>query len=141
MNTTMRTMARTLTLLLLAGVLSCSAQKPGKAALTGRWSGYEVGRSERITIEFTGKRFTYWDAMTNEIGGGTFVVNATIRPMQMDLTFERIPNPEYVGKVGLSIFELRGDELMFAGAEPGSTLRPTNIAGGEGVRVFTFKRE
>lgn len=127
--------------LFLTGVASCSKQTTEKATIQGRWSGFETGNPEMITLAFTNNQFTYWDAKTNEIGGGTFVLNDTVQPKQMDLTFERIVAPEYVGKVGLAIFELKGDELTFAGAEPGTTVRPTNIAGGQGVRVFTFKRE
>jgi uncharacterized protein (TIGR03067 family) len=127
--------------LFLAGLASCSKPAAEKATVEGRWSGFEAGNTERITVAFSSNQFTYWDAKTNEIGSGTFVINDTVQPRQMDLTFERIIAPEYVGKVGLAIFELQGDELTFAGAEPGSTLRPTNIAGGQGVRVFSFKRE
>lgn len=137
----MRITQQMLTLVLLAGILGCTTSNPKKPTLEGRWSGYEAGRTEKLTVEFTGNHFAYWDARHNELGGGTFVVNDTLQPTQMDLTFERIPDPDYVGKVGLSIYELRGDELTFAGAEPGTTVRPTSIAGGEGVRVFNFKRE
>jgi len=127
--------------LLLAGVAGCNKQSAEKATVEGRWAGFEKGSTEKITVAFTGGRFAYWDARTNELGSGTFVVNDAVQPRQMDLTFEQIPAPGYVGKVGLSIYELQGDELRIAGCEPGSTLRPTNIAGGQDVRVFTFKRE
>jgi uncharacterized protein (TIGR03067 family) len=115
-----------------------SAEKP---RIEGRWSGFESGSTEKITLEFAGNRFAYWDSQTNEIGSGTFVVNDTVKPTHMDLTFERIAAPEYVGKVGLAVFELQGDEMKIAGAEPGSTVRPTDVSGGEGIRTFTFKRE
>lgn len=127
--------------LLLAAMAGCSKPESKHATLEGRWSGFESGSAEKITVEFTGNRFAYWDAKTNEIGGGTFVINDTVRPMQIDLTFERIVAPEHVGKVGLAVFELNGNELKFAGAEPGTTIRPTTLAGGRGVRVFAFKRE
>ena len=141
MKTTIKILLRMLTLVSLAAVVSCSTRTPAKPNLEGRWSGFEAGRSEMITVEFTGNHFAYWDATNKELGGGTFVVNSSVQPMQMDLTFERIVSPDYVGKIGLSIFELRGDELTFAGAEPGATLRPTSFDGGDGVRVFHFKRQ
>ncbi len=127
--------------LFLAGVAGCSKQAAEKATVQGRWSGFEKGGTERITLALSGNQFTYWDAKSNEIGSGTFVVNDAVQPRQMDLTFEKIPAPQYVGKVGLAVFELQGDELKIAGSEPGSTQRPASIAGGQGVRVFTFKRE
>ena len=126
---------------LLAAVSGCTKQAAEKAAVQGRWLGFQSGGSEMLTVEFTNNRFTYWDSRSNEIGGGTFKVNAAVNPMQMDLTFERMASSEYVGKVGLAVFELRGNELKIAGAEPGTTVRPTNIDGGEGIQVFTFNRE
>jgi len=136
-------------ILFLAAVAGCNKssqssmeqQTPAKPSVQGRWSGYENGSTEKLTLEFTGDRFAYWDSQTNEIGSGTFLVNDTVQPNQMDLTFEKIAAPEYVGKVGLAVFELQGDELKIAGAEPGTTLRPASVDGGEGVRVFAFKRE
>jgi uncharacterized protein (TIGR03067 family) len=134
-----------LTILLAVGIVGCTNQSsektPEKASLQGRWSGFEAGDTAKITIAFSGNQFTYWDATTNELGGGTFVVNDTVQPNQIDLTFERMLAPNYVGKVALAIYELQQDELKFAGAEPGSPVRPTNIAGGQGVRTFTLKRE
>ena len=125
----------------LAGCNKPAAEKAPKATVEGRWSGYEAGRSEKTIIEFKAGQFTYWDAQTNEIGSGTFVVNDAVEPNQMDLTFEKMLAPEYVGKVGLAVFELNGNELKIAGSEPGSTQRPTSVAGGQGVRVFALKRE
>jgi len=141
MKTTLRSMLPVLGIALVAGVVGCSTQKAAKPTLEGRWSGFEAGRSERTTIEFAGNQFTYWDAVTNELGGGTFVANEAVQPMQMDLTFERIGDPDYVGTVGLAIYELRDDELAIAGAEPGTTTRPTRFEGEAGVRVFHFKRQ
>lgn len=127
--------------LFLAGVAGCGKQATEKATVQGRWSGFEAGSTEKITLVFRGDQFTYSDAKSKEIGSGTFVVNDTTQPMQMDLTFQRIDAPQSVGKVGLAIFEFQGDELKMAGSEPGSTQRPASIAGGEGIRTFTFKRE
>lgn len=141
MKTPSRSNLGLLACLLLAALAGCSQPELKRATLEGRWGGFESGRTEKITLEFTGNRFAYWDAKTNEIGGGTFVVSDTVRPMQVDLTFERIVAPEHVGKVGLAIFELNGNELRFAGAEPGTPVRPTTLAGGQGVRVFVFNRE
>jgi len=131
--------------LLLVAIVGCSkpatensAEKP---TVQGRWFGFESGSTQTISLTFAGDRFSYSDAQSNEIGSGTFVMNDRVQPNQMDLTFEKIPAPDYVGKVALSIYELQGAELKIAGAEPGSTTRPTTIAGGQGIRTFTFKRE
>ncbi len=132
-------------MLLLAVVAGCkestAVKSPEKPNVQGRWSGFEDGKPAKITIVFTNNQFTYFDAQTNEIGAGTFVMNQSVQPMQMDLTFERIPAPDLVGKVGHAIFALNGDELKIAGYELGSDQRPTNIVVGAGVRAFVFKRE
>lgn len=134
-----------LSLLLVAIMVGCSkpspAEPPVKLTLEGRWSGFEAGSTQKTIIEFKDNQFTYWDANANELGGGTFVVNDGILPKQMDLTFERIPAPKYVGKVGLAIFEFQGQQLIIAGAEPGTTVRPTGFTGEQGVRTFTLKRD
>ncbi len=127
--------------LVFIGMTGCAKQTTEKPSVQGRWSGFESGGTEKITIEFKGNQFTYWDAHTNEIGSGTFVVNDSVEPNQMDLTFVKMPAPEYAGKTGLAVFELQGNEMKIAGAEPGNTARPASVNGGQGVRVFTFKRE
>jgi hypothetical protein len=119
------------------------AEKPAeKSIVEGRWAGYEQGRpGGQITLLYETNRFTYWDAQTNEIGSGIFVINSKVKPMEMDLTFQKIAAPEYVGKVGLAVFEVNGDVLKIAGAEPGSIVRPTNTVAAEGVRAFIFDRQ
>jgi len=134
---------------ILSAVAGChlnhqSAPEPPvapKPTVQGRWSGYENGGTERITIEFTGDRFAYWDSQGKEIGSGTFKVNDTVQPNQLDLTFKNIDAPQYVGKVGLAVFEMQGNELKIAGAEPGTPVRPEHVAGGDGARAFVFQRE
>lgn len=131
-----------LAILLLAGMVGCSQHNSVKPSLEGRWSGFEEGRPDnKLTLTLNGDQFAYWNASSNEWGRGTFVVNDTRQPAQMDLTFQECPTPQYVGKVALAIYELNQDGLKFAGAEPGSPVRPTNMAGGQGVRTLTFKRE
>ena len=130
-------------LFVLLAIVAAGCAKPAadKPTLEGRWSGFEGGSTEALTLEFTGNRFAYWDSQTNEIGSGTFIVNDTVTPKQLDLTFEKIIAPEYEGKVGLAVYELSGSELKVAGAEPGTTERPTSVAGGPGIRTFTFTRQ
>lgn len=134
-------------LIVLLCAFSAGCEKPykdkpsEKPSVQGRWSGLESGTTEIITLSFTSNRYAYYDARSNEIGSGTFVANETVQPMQMDLTFENIPAPEYVGKVGLAIYEFEGGSLKIAGSEPGSNQRPTNFVSSPGARIFTFKRE
>lgn len=141
MNTMKHLVVVGFAVVLAAGFVGCLHQGSSHVKLQGRWSGTEAGRTEKITLTFSGNRFAYTDNQSREIGSGTFIVNRTKQPMEMDLTFEIIPSPEHVGKVGLAIFELQGNELKIAGCEPGSGRRPQSIVAGQGVRVFTFNRE
>ncbi|HEU5397298.1 MAG TPA: hypothetical protein VFV81_09025 [Verrucomicrobiae bacterium] len=129
-------------LLAVAGCSDPAAKNPAPPApLEGRWSGTEVENSRPISIVFTNSDFAYFDADGKEIGGGTFIMNRSVRPMEMDLTFERMPSPDLVGKVGQAIFELNGDELKIAAYEVGSDRRPTMITNSPGLRIFVLKRE
>ena len=134
-----------LSILFGAFIVGChkpAAEKPTvKPILEGRWSGFENGSTEKIIVTFTGNRFAYFDAKSNGLGSGTFVVNDAAEPRQMDLTFEKIPAPQYVGKVGLAIYEFQGEALKIAGSEPGSEVRPAKFDAAQGVRIFTLRRE
>jgi uncharacterized protein (TIGR03067 family) len=145
MKTTTIAAACGLSILFSAFIVSChkpAAEKPTvKPILEGRWSGFENGSTEKIILTFTGNRFAYFDAQSNGLGSGTFVVNDTAEPKQMDLTFEKIPAPQYVGKVGLAIYEFQGEALKIAGSEPGSDVRPVKFDAAQGVRIFTLRRE
>ena len=62
-------------LFVLLAIVAAGCAKPAadKPTLEGRWSGFEGGSTEALTLEFTGNRFAYWDSQTNEIGSGTFI--------------------------------------------------------------------
>ena len=145
MKTTTVAIACGLSILFGAFTVGCSkpaTEKPTvKPILEGRWSGVENGSTEKIILTFTDNRFAYFDAQSNGLGSGTFVVNDTAEPWQMDLTFEKIPAPQYVGKVGLAIYEFQGEALKIACSEPGSDVRPATFDAAQGVRIFTWKRE
>jgi uncharacterized protein (TIGR03067 family) len=124
-----------------AGCATDIREPTAASAVEGRWSGFESGSSQRMYLWFTGNRFEYFDANANKLGSGTFVLNESVRPRQMDLTFEEMPSPQYEGKTGLAIYECDGDKLTIAGCEPGSNERPANLVDHPGARVFHYTRE
>jgi hypothetical protein len=125
----------------LTGCSKASQQRAEQPSIQGRWSGFEQGSSEKITIVYTSNQFAYFDATSNKLGSGTFVENRTVQPVQMDLTFEHMLSPEYEGKVGLALYEILSNRLTIAGCEPGSGQRPTNLVASDGVRVFNLTRD
>jgi uncharacterized protein (TIGR03067 family) len=127
---------------LLAAIAGCSKPESAKPTIDGHWVGFDVAQPNALlTAEFKGGQFKYWDAQTNELGSGTYTENETAQPTQMDLTFQTSVVTQYVGKVALAIYELKGNEVKFASYEPGSPQRPTDFAGVPGVRILTWKRE
>lgn len=128
--------------LLLAGFCGCSKPAAEKATLEGRWTGYVLGQpGAKLTLIITGTHLDYRGAQSNDWCRGTFVLNESARPRQLDLKVEAMPTPEYVGETILGIYELNGNQLRVATAEPGSDQRPASLAGGNGVRVFSFTHE
>ena len=96
----------------------------------------------QLTLQLTNGQFSYGIASEeNELGRGTYQVNGTVQPAEMDLRFESSIASRYVGKAALAIYELNGNELRIAGCEPGNPDRPTNFVADESVRVFSWKRQ
>ena len=127
---------------LLATLVGCGKTEQKRPTLEGRWSGFDANvPSVKLTAMFNAGRFTYWDAQTNELGNGTYLVNDTVQPAQMDLIFEACPAPAYVGKKALAIYEFQGEQLRIAGNQPGNLERPTNFVGSQTIQVFSWKRE
>lgn len=133
-----------LTLYLLGALFltgyGCSRQsEPAASSLEGRWTGYESGQpAAKCTATITGTNLVYRGARSNDWVRANFVVKDDVRPTQMDVTLQEGGVPEDAGLTLLAIYELQRDELKFA---VGLHERPTNFAGGQGIRVFTFKRQ
>lgn len=128
--------------LVLAAIVGCSKPEAKMTTLEGRWIGFQGGHPDATcTLVISGTQLDYRGAQSNDWCRGSFVLNEEAQPMQLDLTMQAISDPDYVGKTALGIYELKGGELRVAVAEPGSGQRPANLAGEQGVRVFSFKRE
>ena len=95
----------------------------------------------KCTLTISGAQFDYRGAQSNDWCRGTFVVNEQTQPKQIDMAIQEIAVQQYLGKTIPAIFELNGDELKVAAAEPGSAVRPASLGGGQGIRVFSFKRD
>lgn len=127
--------------LVLAGLAGCS-HKPAKPALDGRWTGFDVQRPNlKCTLSIDASQFEYHGADSNDWLRGTFVSNDKVQPAQIDLTLLEPTGTPFTGKTALGLYELQGNELKVAAAEPGSNLRPGSVGGGPNVRAFVFKRE
>ncbi len=127
---------------LLACLIGCSKPALKSETLEGRWTGFEGDQpNAKCTLTITGTNLDYRGVQSNDWCRGTFVLNEWTQPRQLDLTIQEIADPQYAGKSLLGIYEFQGEALKVAVAEPGSAQRPAGLAGGQGVRVFTFKRD
>lgn len=144
MNTTRHFITCGLTILLLAAVAGCGKSKTEKAVekagMEGGWSGFDVTRpAEVCKVTITGSQLEYRGARTNDWCSGSFVLNETAQPRQMDLAIQG--PPEIAGRTMLFIYDLQGDEMKVAGVDPGNPQRPTAFVGSRQTRVWSFKRD
>jgi uncharacterized protein (TIGR03067 family) len=110
--------------------------------LQGKWEGAEIGREaegkclltiKSNTIHFQGANNQEWYKTTFTLVPGT-------DPKQLRATITDCPQPEYVGKVVLSIYKLEGGTLTLAGNEPGAPEAPKTFEGDKDSRRFIFKK-
>lgn len=140
MNTIRNLTVCTLAILLTAGMVGCGKPKSEKSSIQGHWTGFDLTRpAEQCSVTITGNQLEYRGARTNDWCRGTFVLNGSAQPVQMDLIVQE--PPPIAGKTMLLIQDLKGDEMKVAGAEPGVPLRPGNFSPGRQSRVWSFKRD
>jgi len=124
--------ATALVVLLVAGA-AAQQDAPPKAltALEGTWvvasmngqSAADAGVS--LTISFAGN--TYASAMNGDVTEtGTFTLDATAKPMTLDLT---IVTGDDAGKLQLGIVEIGDEGATFGFAIPGDPNRPDSTGG------------
>jgi uncharacterized protein (TIGR03067 family) len=80
----------------------------------------------------------YRGAVSNDWVRGTFVLNESTRPMQMDLTIQEGPPGNTPNTVPI-IYERKGDKLKVAVS--GNGQRPVDFTPRGPVRIFAFERE
>jgi uncharacterized protein (TIGR03067 family) len=125
-----------------------AAQKERKQ-LAGVWQaqksvqdGREQGDAADHVLTFEGDTFTI-QRKGAVIIKGTFKVDASKKPKEIDLDIKESPNGQNDGKTAKGIYELDGDQLKWCTAPPGKDERPAEFASPQGSqRLFvTFKRE
>jgi uncharacterized protein (TIGR03067 family) len=74
---------------------------------------------------------------------GTFKLDPSKKPKQIDMKITEDQNGEHKGKTALGIFALDGDTLKWCIAEPGTTERPKEFSAPADTKMMfiTFKRE
>src|SRR5215208_2492994 len=81
-----------------------------------------------------------WEVVSMAKAGGKSV-SGTMTVDAAKKTIDRMPNEgQYKGKTLAGVYELTGDTLKIAFAEPGKE-RPAKVADGEGVTVAVYKKK
>jgi uncharacterized protein (TIGR03067 family) len=140
-----------LSAVLLAGAFagcddSATGSGPGTPTeLQGTWAGHMTatgGYTVAATATFSGSAFSIAIGTTAEAYGGTFTLNTTTSPKQMDACMARTTvNQAYVGKTSLCIYRVSGDTLTYAGNAPGATQRPTALVPVDSTIVFVLVKQ
>ncbi len=89
--------------------------------LQGGWN--RVAGTREAHLAITGDRFVMV-FRTGEVYEGTFTLDATCRPREIDLHIDRAPDG-HIGKDALAIYQFDGDHLIWASGQPGSGDRPS----------------
>src|SRR5258707_14052445 len=116
----MKITIRILSVIFIAVLLVASGRsaedKSDTATLQGTWKGDEIGGNTKGTnyMIFTGKKFEFRGADTNEWYKGTFALKEDSKPRQVLATIAECPAPQYVGKTSLAIYKLEDGTLTFA---------------------------
>ena len=133
-------------LFVIALVTPLSAQKPGAgpaAALQGTWIFQSVNSQPapegagETSVTFKGN--TYQQTSGGQVNErGTFKVDASKKPMTIDLTIVEGPD---AGKTQLGIFEVSGDTLRANFGLAGEKMRPADLKPAEGSLLLVAKKK
>jgi uncharacterized protein (TIGR03067 family) len=125
-----------------------AADKKDKEKLQGSWAavsgereGKEDAEAKEHVLVFEGDKFSVKRGDKVMIQG-TFKIDASKSPKTIDMKISEGPD-DLKGKTAEAIYDLKGDELTWCVAHPGSGQRPEKFATKEGVQqmLIKFKRE
>jgi uncharacterized protein (TIGR03067 family) len=130
-------LTRILPLLLVVAGVARAADGP----IDGKW--------EVVSMTKNGKADDAWAGATREHAGDKYTmskaggkaVSGTMKVNAAHKTVDLMPNEgQYKGKTLAGVYELTGDTLKIAFAEPGKE-RPAKVMDGEGITVATYKKK
>jgi uncharacterized protein (TIGR03067 family) len=135
--------------LLLASAVVADEGKGDQTKLQGAWkaekaeqNGKEQPNADEHLLTFAGDTFTI-TRKDQVILKGTFTVDATKKPRQIDLVIKESRGGNDDGKTARGIYDLDGDTLRWCTAKPGKDERPGEFAAAEGSErlLVTLRRE
>ena len=108
-----------------------------KTELEGTWIGTEPGSSAEVKLIVSGHSITAYLGEI-EIYTGTFVLNITTTPKQIDTDIRESSLQQYIGKKSKGIYKIENGVLTITSNEPGDPNRPESFSDG---RTFFVTKE
>jgi uncharacterized protein (TIGR02145 family)/uncharacterized protein (TIGR03067 family) len=105
--------------------------------LEGTWT--EIGTTG-ITWTFTNNAFDIHILSDSVWEKGTFSLNTSVNPKQIDFTMTELPDSQYIGKVALGIYKLESGILTIAVNALGKTTRPSGFSA-DSNGIITLSRQ
>src|SRR5262245_16475144 len=94
------------------------------AKIQGKWIATFESEGKKVTIELTFARNTFTISFAGMPGKGTFKLDPSKSPSEIDLAVTEFEKKEYIGKTALGIYAFDGDDLKWCSNEPGREGRP-----------------
>jgi RNA polymerase sigma factor (sigma-70 family) len=118
----------------VTGAQNGDASAPG---LQGRWKGSNTAHpGQECTLNISGDKIEYRGAERNDWLRGTFVLNGSANPKQLDVTILE-PARSFVH----CIYQADGNGITIAAAEHGSPLRPVDFTPSPQVDVLELQHD
>lgn len=111
------------------------------SGLEGKWLGEEGTSSEGWIFEFSGSKLHINTPDKDTWYEGTFTLNETAEPKELDLTLTSVSPKKYLGKTSLAIYGIDGKTMKVALFEPGSGNRPKEFKPTGGAVVLTLNKQ
>lgn len=98
----------------------------------------EKKSGEVLTIEFSGQESRFSLSGAEEWYEGTYSVQSSTHPKQLDLHITKCSNPAYAGKTALYIYTFDDEALTLSGSEPGNPTRPLSFEDSDNTARYVF---
>jgi len=109
--------------------------------IIGTWLGGEInGLADGWSSTVTCNNLYINGPSNQEWYKGTYIIDETSDPDQIDYYITECSFPEGVGTTALGIYELEGNTLTIAFSQPGASERPSNFLPDTGARIFVFSK-
>lgn len=109
--------------------------------LEGTWVGDDsIYPDNNVTFIFTDYDWDFTVSGKPEWYKGTFTLDTSSNPKQIDFIVNECNETQYVGKVSLGIYQIENNTMTLSALEPGTTTRPTSFSN-DGARVWILNKQ